>query len=281
MESFPDSALGICIRQAALHHPGVPILLIGDQDPKRPDLCEFAEIERLQFVSRDLASIYLHTSTNDPAYEFFCIERWLLLAELMRERGDNACIHLDSDVLAFANLWDELRPEFSQADVGFCQLDVAALHASTILHAAKFCSMHTAFLKRNTLEAFCLFVHRVFNDSDQWKAHEQFCRPFLDGGIISGLNDMSLWSEFLYKVGERWSVTNLCAVIRGATVDLNSNASMGYEMNGSLRLYDWINDMPYARSLNGGEPVRHRTIHCQGAAKQHLSRLARCELIDT
>jgi hypothetical protein len=70
-------------------------------------------------------------------------------------------------------------------------------------------------------------------------------------------------------------------VIRGATVDFNSNASLGYEMNGSLRFYDWINDMPYARFLNGGEPLRHRTIHCQGTAKQHLSRLARCELIDT
>lgn len=280
VESFSKSVLGICIRQAASIHSGVPILLIGDRDPKRPDLCEFVAMDRLQFVSRDLESNYRHTSTNDLAYELFCIERWLLLAELMRERGYTACIHLDSDVLAFANLWDELRREFSQAEVGCCQLDFAALSTSPILKAEKFCSMHTAYLKRSPLEAFCLFVHRVFSNSNQWKTHEQFCQPFLDGGIISGLNDMSLWSEFLYQTEERWEVTNLCGVIRGATVDFNSNASLGYEMNGALRLYDWINHMPHARSLDGGEPVRHRTIHCQGAAKQHLSRLVRCELLD-
>ena len=50
------------------------------------------------------AARYRHMSTNSPAYERFCLQRWLMLRDAVRTLAlpaDSAIACLDSDVLLF------------------------------------------------------------------------------------------------------------------------------------------------------------------------------------
>lgn len=217
------------------------------------------------FIIKDVfdtafAKLYQHLSRNHHEFELQCITRWFELRDLMRQENLEQCLYLDSDVLLFANADLEWQ-YYNQFDFTLCLGTTG----------------HTSFWRYDTLNHFCRFVTKIYQDHDyNYTELERIFQEMLKQNLAGGVSDMLLLKMFKeqsgYKVGE------MCEVAWGSTWDHNLNASDGFRTNGNGRKdIQFINGYPHAiRDTQDGEfhlveTIRFKSLHFQGQAKHLMS----------
>jgi hypothetical protein len=267
-KDFANSSLGLCLRQAAAWNPRTPILLIADRNPGAGELCEFIPFDRYSDISTAFEGIYQHTGNNDPRYNKFCIERWFIIESIMHEKRLSHCIHLDSDVMVYADLEFELGNRCGNL-IGACGLNFRKIPQLHHLERLSFFSLHTALIPLAALGQFRAFVEMTFQDNYLLERHMKAISALSNASVVSGVNDMSLWTDFFHQ-NPKWGPVDFCRSREDGVADFNSNVSLGYQMNGDFRRYHLKMGQPYAFPLDTYSEQKHLTIHFQGKAKNRI-----------
>ena len=197
MEAYPiivlhkgsSDYLKICLAQAKFSNPNSRIILLGDESNEL--LAKQAGAEHYlicNYFSKALEfeKIYKHYSTNSYNFELFCFQRWFVVDEFINSEGLDKFLHIDSDVLLYADFSKEL--EF---------IDFINNYDLTYSHA----SAHTSFFNsRRALCEFCNFIFEIFSDDSFVAQFEKspdndkiyFKQGELELSLIKPLSDMTL-----------------------------------------------------------------------------------------
>ena len=215
-------------------------------------LCTFNDPCIMGGVDR-LRNAYEHLSTNGYEVEFYCMARWLMLRNWMQFTDTPVCLHLDSDVMLYANP-DEAWPRYDQ-------------FSHTLIHG---CSGSSSFWTIEGLSNFCSFMTDLYEDKKSYDynkvaSHYQVRQRH---GLPGGVCDMTLLQHHAYK--NFGQVGEMMHVLDGATWDHNINeADQGYDMQGGHKKFEFKNGHPYVRLKNwvSDRIVRFECLHFQGPAK--------------
>ena len=149
-----------CIKKAKQHNKNSKIILIGDSS--NSDLAKIhynIDCESSPLL-KDIAAfkkLYTHRSGLSSSFERFCIERWILVRNLMTHLDLEACCAIDSDVLFFSGV-QEFLDEVPGFAMSFGRWD-----------QKMFLPHFNLIQDRNALESFCLFAIEVYKNKSLLK----------------------------------------------------------------------------------------------------------------
>lgn len=241
--------LHLATRQAKLHNPDSPIVLLGDHSNRTLKFVDqhYCAADFFDGAAR-FAERYVHHSRNRVDWERFCFERWFILNEWMGKQDCESAWTFDSDVLVYSDL-DEVAAELAGDALAYCTVSGHAM-----LVAA-----------RTGLDAFCRFCESMYEPTEQKRqrladyAEAQLKR---DG---QGVSDMTALAWFRHESGLR--IGDLSCPINGRFFDDNLCLSQGYDAAGRKRIR-WRDGLPYATDTATGQLVGMHAIHFQGNAKK-------------
>tara|TARA_Y100000996_G_scaffold389189_1_gene349405 strand:- start:933 stop:1775 length:843 start_codon:yes stop_codon:yes gene_type:complete len=236
------------------------VVFIGD-DPI--DINWGAEISDINLIlhnskdCREFVENYVHMSTNNFQVELFCFLRWIILRDWMKENDVNAVLHMDRDILYFANASDEY-PRYSNFEF--------TLSGRT--------SAHCSFFTFDGLNNFCIYFMNLYRNKDSFdfsrlSSEFQVRQHYgLDGGIC----DMTLLEKYArfenpHRIGEVSVVTE-----NNGYYDHVVSISEDFEMDdefGIKKIY-FGTPFPYGKNLRLNRSVRFCSLHFQGQNKKYI-----------
>lgn len=280
MESYPiivlhkgsSDYLKICLAQAKFSNPNSRIILLGDETNETLAKQVGAEhylICNYFSKAQEFAKIYKHYSTNPYDYELFCFQRWFVVDEFINSEGLDKFLHIDSDVLLYADFSKEL--EF---------IDFINNYDLTYSHA----SAHTSFFNNShALGEFCSFISEVFKNDDFFKQFENnpserhiyYREGNIELALTKPLSDKTL-IYFFTKLNRVKCLDTSNTDFAGGFINTNFTcASMGCAPFGSVSytVFDAKNN-PYFLKPGGDMPklIRMYSIHFQGWKKGLMSK---------
>jgi len=230
--------LSYSLAQAKKSNPESNIVLLGDSSN---DCYKFIEHKNIFNYYRDaqkFSEIYRHNSVNSYNYELFCFQRWFFLKNFMAANGINKCLHLDSDVMLYANVTEEQK-KFANYDLSLPQG----------------ISPHCLFINNlNVLEKFCDFLVEIYTDSSVYER--------IKNNSLVPLSDMTAFGEFSNRTEFR--IGDISNIIDNSKYDLNINCSEGFEMiDGRKNIY-LLEKQPFCKYLDLAQDIKFNIIHFQG-----------------
>ncbi len=256
--------------QAARLHPERQTFFISDRKfegelPPEVHCVSMAEYQRSALL---FAEHYLHISTNSIEAERFCLERWFVLRDFLRQHKFTGCLYLDSDVYLLENVaraWQLLGS------------NRVALSSP---------SPHILFIKDSeVLEQFCEYLLRLYR-GDDLEALGEFCDLIMradQAGQDTIISDMTLWPMFI----ERAKIP-FCDLGKFEGTEYFDH-SLGspqerWEMLSDLRpLPEGVADTKNLRFREGqifcrdkklGRDRSYAALHCQGTRKYMIEHIA-------
>lgn len=280
MEAYPiivlhkgsSDYLKICLAQAKFSNPNSRIILLGDETNETLAKQVGAEhylICNYFSKAQEFAKIYKHYSTNPYDYELFCFQRWFVVDEFINSEGLDKFLHIDSDVLLYADFSKEL--EF---------IDFINNYDLTYSHV----SAHTSFFNsRRALCEFCNFIFEIFSD-DSFVAQFEKCPDndkiyFKQGSfeleLTKPLSDMTL-VYFFTKLNRLKCLDFTKVDFQKGCINLNfSSNSMQCSSFGNIcyTVFDNCN-IPYFIDTRDSVPklLKMHSIHFQGWKKGLMSK---------
>ena len=251
--------LNCALLQARWWNPGREIVVIGDAECRAALVVpgvEFVAIEDFGSSAGELREVYVHLSANSVAFELFCLERWFVLRDFLRQRQLESVWHFDSDVMVYEDL--------SSEDARIAGVDFTFTNISG----------HNAYFRINALDQFCSFILKCYHaePQTQWLRASQAAR--LAAGNPDTISDMFFIGEFKQLAGLRGLDLSVPAPGQSA-FDTNLRFSNGYVMDGDLKQITFTGQQPYALDIETRKPQRFATLHFQYFAKQHMPRFLR------
>jgi hypothetical protein len=196
--------LKITLGKARQHNPDSPLILLGDSSNAHlvreiPGL-EFEQMQHDAGDSARFAKVYQHQSSLDEKFERFCMQRWILLRDLARQRGWKRLLYLDSDVLLYSDIEREGK-----------RFDDSAMSLAP-WGTSRWCG-HTNFI--NTPEVLDEFVDFLFElyTTEEGKYQREQC-PADERDWIS---DMSCLGFFRQRTSR--PIANLTQIIDNTVFD--------------------------------------------------------------
>ncbi|MGB3653480.1 MAG: hypothetical protein WBA41_19980 [Rivularia sp. (in: cyanobacteria)] len=239
------------LAQAKKNNPESDIFLLGDYSNK---FLRFITHEDFSFYcegAKEFEKIYAdkHMSSNDFLHEMFCFQRWFILRDFMKKNKIEKCVHIDSDILLYANLSEE-QEKFAHSDFTL----------------SKKGSGHNSFIKLKGIEDFCEFVINFYTNPSLFKILETLwedkkSRP---GGIC----DMTLLNQYYQRNSDKIAQTS--DIINNSVYDANINASHEFEMRNGIKNIYWVDGKPYCKHLKSGKGIKFNSLHFQGKAKRYM-----------
>jgi hypothetical protein len=245
-------------------------VLLGDQSNKHfSQYGRFYDLDTLQNeYSKQFAGLYRHMSSNNPRFEFICIERWFLLYEYMVRENIKACVHIDSDVMVYPNL-DAIVADYLKKAIACYHIIEQEYESMRWVASAGF-----SFWTREGLKRFCEFVIQQYRQGMQeleskWNWH-------CDTGRRGGICDMSLLYLFYRKHPEH--ILNLAPVADNAFC-FDGNIASGTNFHADefkvkrtifgdyIKQITFIDHEPYGYHLLLKKRIAFYCLHCQGKFK--------------
>ena len=150
--------LKACISKAKQCNSNSEIFLIGDTS-NRDFSKNHYDIDCVHSpILKDIRAFrktYVHSSGLCSSFEKFCIERWLLIRNLMLHLDLDTCCAIDSDVLFYSGV-EEVREEISGCAMSFGRWNQNMLFPHFNL-----------IQSRNALESFCLFTLELYKNKSK------------------------------------------------------------------------------------------------------------------
>jgi len=230
------------------------VWLLGDERNKHLAVGKYENIEKYSKSAEEFEKNYVHLSTNSAEVEKFCFSRWFILRDFMIEHGYEQILHLDTDILFFANSTEEAKR--------FVYLD-CALTGRT--------SGHSSYWTLEGLTKFCEYVSSLYNQKDCFEflrisKEYDLRREFsLDGGVC----DMTFLEHYArhkapHLVGELSILSN------HAYYDHIISADEGFSCSDGRKQFQYIDGIPHGFHEKTQKLVPFATIHFQGAHNKHL-----------
>lgn len=243
--------------QAKKSNPGSTVFVLGDDSNNQYDGVEHHQFRDYFGGAARFEEIYKHYSTHPIDFELICFQRWFILREFLTANKIDQCVYLDSDVLLYADVTEDLK-KFARFDFTLCWNTIGCVF----------------FLNRmEGLENFCHFMMDIYSKKDAYH-YDKMVSHFaarrknqLPGGACD-MTALQLYNEINFgQVGEA------SHVIDGSVYDPNVNMPHpGFEMENGIKKILWKGDHPYGRFGRTGEEVRFNSLHFNGHAKRLMSR---------
>jgi hypothetical protein len=249
------------LAQAKFTNPQSEIVLIGDSSNQFLDFVRHEDLFNYYSAAQQFEQVYAdkHRSPNSYPYELFCFQRWFILQDFMQTHQIEQCVHIDSDVMLYANLTEEWQ-KFERFEL-------------TLINRG---SPHTSFIKYQGIVKFCQFltdtytVPSLFAELEQAQLSRQLERPHLSLIQLGGISDMSLFRRFYQLNADLVGSTS--DIIEDSVYDFKIDAAMGFSMRQGLKHIQWIDRQPYCRHLERDRLIKFNSLHFQGATKRYIHR---------
>jgi hypothetical protein len=240
--------LPFVIEQTRLFNPGSELILLGDASNASTRGVKHYNIDNYMNGAETFHKYYKHLNNNPIKFELLCFQRWFIIYEFMQQHNINYGIHLDTDLLVYADL-EILREKFIQAD--FTLVDHFGPQSSYINSA-------------EGLKQICEFMLEQFKNPSKLAVLEAWFneRKNCPGGIC----DMQLLN--MYEKAFPGKILNM--VDQDGVFDNNFRRSEGFKMKGAHKRIKWKDAIPYAQSLDTNQWKRFYTLHFQGQGKWWL-----------
>ena len=253
------------IKQTHHWNPDSDIYLIGDIPPEETkDIVKFYDYQDLICQSgSNFMKNFVNLSSNNADFEKICIFRWFAIKELCRKENIEKIFYMDSDIMLYCNLEEELSK--------FQNTRYALSNGSS---AAVFCVNDIT-----VLEDYCRYVDGFYDDSqvnntftlrehtrlfghireDITSFYTNRTKFKLPGGVC----DMTFWGE-LKKIDDPLMVGEISGVRERTTFDHNINAPDFFEFENGKKKISWENGQPYVYNTYLKDKIRFNSLHFQG-----------------
>ena len=239
------------------------VVLLGDQ-PKDETIFQENNIDVFHLGSDvddtevvKFQEVYHHMHTGGFGFEFFCYARWFFIKEYMEKNNINVVLYIDSDVLLYV---DDIEREYKK----FEQFDFTISHKT---------SGHTSVWTLKGITDFCNFMMDTYSDRDGFNFHKLYSHHLamqscnLGGGVC----DMTLLELYgrlnAGKIGEMMYINN------DSVYDHNLREQDQYfEFENGRKKIQYIDGIPYVKSLKLDKLIRFNAIHFQGDNKRLMGK---------
>lgn len=237
--------LSYSLAQAKKSNPESNIVLLGDSSNDCYKCIDHENIFNYYRNAQNFSDIYRHNSVNSYNYELFCFQRWFFLKDFMAANGINQCLHIDSDVMLYANVTEEQKK--------FANYDLSLPHGI---------SPHCLFINNlNVLERFCDFLVEIYTDSSVYER--------IKNNSLVSISDMTAFGEFSNRT--EFKIGDISNIIDNSKYDLNINCSEGFEMKDGRKNIYFLEEQPFCKYLDLAKDIKFNIIHFQGhATKKYM-----------
>lgn len=218
---------------------------------------------------QEFTDVYKHMSTNAKWVEHICIIRWKMMLNLLKQKNHDCAIYLDSDVLIFKNLNDDIAARLEGAPIGFSIPKNQPEYRWS-------CSAHTSYMTTAELEKLWNFMKTQYIDKESRKRLKRKHAYHIKNNKPGGVCDMTL----LYLYAQENNVNNMTSVFNDSTYDHNINVSENmevdeYEMskidiglNRSIEVknYSIVDGIPHVNNVIKNKVVAFNSLHFQSAS---------------
>jgi hypothetical protein len=80
---------------------------------------------------------------------------------------------------------------------------------------------------------------------------------------------MTVW-EIHRNMDNPGDIGETSAIINDSTFDHNVNQSYGYELQGGIKKFEFLNGVPYGNHVRTGKKIKFNCIHYQGVGAKNL-----------
>tara|TARA_R110000824_G_scaffold326043_2_gene512930 strand:+ start:1174 stop:2040 length:867 start_codon:yes stop_codon:yes gene_type:complete len=203
-------------------------------------------------------------STNDANFEKICILRWFLIKNLCIEQDITRFFCLDSDIMVYCNLSEELKKfDHNRYSLTHC---IAASSAcfNDITALNDYCDFVSGFY--DTTRASQHFMLR----GDKQKTFGHYRADLLNvyqnrinNNLAGGICDMTFWGE-LRTFDAPIMIGEMSSVLGDTTFDHNINSRDFFEYENGMKKITWIDGVPYCKNIFLDKMIRFNTLHFQG-----------------
>ncbi len=247
------------IAQAKASNPQSKIYLIGDSSNAHYEFVEHHYIADYFEGAEKFASVYKHRNTNPYRYQVFTHQRWFILNDFMTKNNLNQCFYMDSDVMVYANLSEEVK-KFKEFDITL----------SKNPSSQTLCAHCTFINNREVLNDFCHFLIKAYTEPSLFQIMESQYHQCRQNNLPGGACDMVAFREYEKM---NYAKIGLTSIIRDNSIyDHSISRSDGFEMNNGMKNIYFQDNQPYCKTTDSGKPIRFSVLHFQGATKKHISR---------
>lgn len=259
--------LNLSILQARSFNPDCEIILLGDKSNKNlKKICTHLFYDNYANRLNKLEKIYKHFSTNSYVIELFCIKRWFILYEFMKDSELDWVCTVDSDVMLYSSVNNFFCENIYKKDyeAAFC---IAKQDFKEFIWAA---SGHSAYVSLHFLEKFCDYIIDTFeNHFDMLQTKINYHQI---NDIPGGICDMTFLYLYKYNIGNK--ILNLLEPIKSEVYDNNINSGDNFfkeEFGESEKKknFSFKNSQPHIVNKKD-EEIRFLSLHFQGHAKKYI-----------
>jgi hypothetical protein len=255
---------------AHISNPASPIYLLTNVERDGvtgnktfDDALTYIDTAPYKHATEPLGEVFFNISRMPGTFERMCLDRWFMLRSFVKERGFRTFFTLDSDVLLFINVSDEVR-RFQAFDY-------------TVSSTYNWC--HALFNNADVLNAYCDSVLEVYSRSTPlWRACCDYINLFDPSKQVLGLGDMILAGFFSEHVAPTLGYTfeytakvfdgiSYCSNMYLSLPDVELKEEKFEQHSHTIKKLFWIDGLPYGKLNATGELIRLACLHFQGESK--------------
>ena len=260
------------LRQIKITNPNSEIFLISDKENKKySKYSTFVDISKIQSLeSKSFKENYIHLGKSAPDYEMFCMLRWIILRDFMREYNIKECLHIDSDILIFSDLNKALNP--------FSNYKISLAHNLAL-------TMHIKDIK--ILDEFSKYLlFKYTNENEFNKLKDMYYKTDrINNGVAGSISDMDISREFFSSVKE--PIGDLSEIVNDSIFDSaivygEPEFEMLKKGKYKLKKIFFENKIPFCNYVLNGEnkKIKFHSLHLLTWTKLFIKKLSNCKDLD-
>lgn len=260
------------LRRIKITNPNSEIFLISDKENKKySKYSTFVDISKIQSLeSKSFKENYIHLGKSSPNYEMFCMLRWIILRDFMREYSIKECLHIDSDILIFSDLNKALNP--------FSNYKISLAHNLAL-------TMHIKDIEiLNEFSKYLLFKYTNENELNKLK-DMYYKTDRINNGVAGSISDMDISREFFSRVKE--PIGDLSEIVNDSIFDSaivygESEFEMLKKGKYKLKKIFFENKIPFCNYILNGEnkKIKFHSLHLLTWTKLFIKKLSNCKDLD-
>ena len=260
------------LRQIKITNPNSEIFLISDKENKKySKYSTFVDISKIQSLeSKSFKENYIHLGKSSPNYEMFCMLRWIILRDFMREYNIKECLHIDSDILIFSDLNKALNP-FSNYKISLAHNLALTMHIKDI----------------EILDEFSKYLlFKYTNENELNKLKDMYYKTDrINNGVAGSISDMDISREFFSRVKE--PIGDLSEIVNDSIFDSaivygEPEFEMLKKGKYKLKKIFFENKLPFCNYILNGEnkKIKFHSLHLLTWTKLIIKKLSNCKDLD-
>ena len=260
------------LRQIKITNPNSEIFLISDKENKKySKYSTFVDISKIQSLeSKSFKENYIHLGKSSPNYEMFCMLRWIILRDFMREYNIKECLHIDSDILIFSDLNKALNP-FSNYKISLAHNLALTMHIKDI----------------EILDEFSKYLlFKYTNENELNKLKDMYYKTDrVNNGVAGSISDMDISREFFSRVKE--PIGDLSEIVNDSIFDSaivygEPEFEMLKKGKYKLKKIFFENKIPFCNYVLNGEnkKIKFHSLHLLTWTKLFIKKLYNCKDLD-